>query len=282
MKRSLILSLLALLVATTTLHAQHTLGVFAGWGYGGDAIYPAQQSRSTYGLINAGVSWRTYSESLVVGCFGVDLQYIERAFSYSPSSAQVLEGDELFYYTRHINTIMMPIVWQPHFYIVERRVRVFGEAAVYFSYDVSSTYDNDFQRQLDINNEIYDAENNYSGKYDYMTARDNRFGYGLYGGGGVALLFGKYEIVGRVRYYIGLSDVVRNRNKYYSNNNDGLENPFSLTPIRSSLNGLSASFGVNYHFGPAGFASWGTKRVKAKIGNKFEYKGEGFTNNSKR
>ncbi|MFI3304905.1 MAG: PorT family protein [Rikenellaceae bacterium] len=281
MKRIVFLTLAAIVATATTLHAQHTFGLSAGWGYGGDAIYPAQQNRSTYGLINAGVSWRTYSESRVVGCFGIDLQYIERAFSISPSSAQVLEDDERFYYTRHFNTIMIPIVWQPHFYMVERRVRIFGEAAVTFSYDLSSTYDNDFQRQLDISNGTYDSDAKYSGKYEYMTARDNRLGYGLYGGGGVALLFGKYEFVGRVRYYIGLSDVVRNRNKYYSNNNDGNENPFSLTPIRSSLNGLSASFGVNYHFGPAGFASWDKKRIKSKIGNKFDYKGEGFTNKSK-
>ncbi len=281
MKRAIILTLAAI-IATTTLHAQHTLGFMAGWGSGGDSIYPAVENRSTYGLINAGVSWRTYSESLVVGCFGVDLQYIERAFSFSPSSAQVVEGEQLYYYTRRINTIMVPIVWQPHFYMVERRVRVFGEAAATISYDISSTYNNDFQRQIEIKNGTFDPDAKYSGKYEYMTARDNRFGYGLFGGGGVALLFGKYEIVGRVRYYIGLSDVVRNRNKYYSNNNDGYENPFTLTPIRSSLNGLSASFGVNYHFGPSGFASWGVKRVKAKIGNKFDYKGEGYTNNSRR
>ncbi len=270
-----------MVVATTTLSAQHTLGVMAGWGSGSDAIYPDVKNRSVYGLVNVGVSWRTYSESLVVGCFGADLMYQERAFSFSPSSSMVLEGDKLNYYTRRINTIMLPIMWQPHFYIAERRVRIFGEAAATFSYDFSSTYDNDFQRQLDTSMGLFDPATEYSGKYEYMTARDNHFGYGLLFGGGAAILVGKFEILGRVRYYWGLSDVVRNRNKYYSNNNDGNENPFTLTPIRSSLNGLTTSFGVNYHFGPSGFASWQTKRVKGKIGRKFNYNGEGYTNKSR-
>ncbi|MFI3304138.1 MAG: outer membrane beta-barrel protein [Rikenellaceae bacterium] len=281
MKRAIILTL-TLIVATTTLHAQHTLGVMGGFGSGSESIYPAVEGRTVYGLANAGISWRTYSDERVVGCFGLDLQYMQRAFSFSPTTSAAVDGEELYYYTRRLNTIMLPVVWQPHFYIADHRVRVFFEAAATFSYDINSTYDNDYQKNLDEKDGTYNPSNKYEGTYEYMTARDNRFGYGLFGGGGIAILVGKFEILGRVRYYIGLADIVRNRNKYYSNNNDGYENPFSLTPIRSSINNITASFGINYHFGPSGFKSWRVKRVKAKIGREFNYTGEGFTNQDRR
>ena len=66
-------------------------------------------------------------------------------------------------------------------------------------------------------------------------ARDNRWGYGLAGGGGIAFLIRRFELNFRVRYSFGYSDIVRNRNKYYDNNSDGAENPFWATPLRSPL-----------------------------------------------
>lgn len=60
-----------------------------------------------------------------------------------------------------------------------------------------------------------------------MTAR---WGYGLAGGGGISFLIRRFEINVRARYYFGLSDVVRNRNKYADNGIDGSENPFWATP----------------------------------------------------
>ncbi len=122
--------------------------------------------------------------------------------------------------------------------------------------------------------EGFESDYIFSGDYEYTTARDNRFGYGLAGGGGVALLLGRIEILARARYYFGLSDVVRNRNKYSGNSLDGAENPFSLTPIRSSINNMMINFGVNYHFGREGFDSWQTKSVKVKMGRDFNYKGK--------
>ncbi len=268
--RYIILTLTLIFICHTT-SAQHTFGVTGGYGSGSESIYTDVEARTIYGLPNAGVSWRTYSAAKFVGCFGIDLQYMQRGFSFSPATTAV-EGAELYYYTRKINTLMLPIVWQPHIYIIDHRVRIFFEAAATFSYDLSSTFDNDYQRHIDETKGITDGV--YSGKYEYITARDNRFGYGLAGGGGIALLTGRFEILGRVRYYFGLSDVVRNRNKYYDNGVDGYENPFTLSPIRSSLNNLAISFGVNYHFGREGFDSWDVKRVKVKMGRKFDYKGK--------
>ncbi|MFI3248646.1 MAG: PorT family protein [Rikenellaceae bacterium] len=277
--RKIVLIILAIIATLPTLTAQNTVGVTGGFGSGGESIYPVVEGRTIYGLTNFGLTWRNYSRESVVGGFGVDLEYMQRGFSYSPYASQAVEGEELYYYTRRINSIMLPIVWQPHFYMLYRRVRVFLEAAATFNYDLNSTYSNDYLRNKyeEAGLELEDWE----GDYEYMTARDNRFGYGLAGGGGISLLGGKYEVMARVRYYYGLSDVVRNRNKYYSNNLDGPENPFSLTPIRAPLNNLFISFGLSYHFGPEGFKSWNQERVKVpNMGKGFDFKGE--TNSDKR
>lgn len=263
----------ALLISTPTLMAQNTLGVYGGFGSGSEGLYPAMEGKTIYGLKNYGVSWRNYSSESVVGGFGIDLEFMERGFSYAPYASSIPEGEQLYYYTRHINSIMLPIVWQPHVYMLDRRVRVFFEAAVTFNYDLSSTYSNDYLR-----NRYEEAGlelENWEGDYEYMTARDNRFGYGLAGGGGISLLAGKFEVMARARYYYGLSDVVRNRNKYYDYSTDGPENPFSLTPIRSPLSNFFICFGVSYHFGPEGFSSWNKQRIKTpNMNSGFDYKGE--------
>lgn len=246
---------------------QNVVSVYGGFGSGGDRIYPEVESKSIYGLPNVGVSWRNYTAERFVGCFGIDFEYLQRGFSFSSNASSLLEGELPLYYTRWINSIVVPIVWQPYFYLFDRRARVFFEAAATFSYDISSHYVNE------------SGEGNYDeweGKYNYETYRDNHFGYGLSFGGGLSFLAGeRIEVMARVRYYLGLSDVVRNRNKYYSNNLDGAENPFSLTPIRSSLNNMIFSVGVGYHFGEKGFKAWKTKRVKTPTINKgFNYSGD--------
>ncbi len=260
MKRIAIIMATLFTLATTTLSAQHTLGVMGGFGSGSERIYPTVEGKTIYGLINGGITWRTYSDHMNIGCFGVDLEFMQRGFSYSPYASLAEPGETLYYYTRKINTLMMPIVWQPYVYVFERRVRLFFEAMATFHYDLSSTYENDYLNHLYVDG--YEFE--WKGDYEYMTSRDNRLGYGLAGGLGIAYLVGKIEITARVRYYYDYSDVVRNRNKYYSNNNDGAENPFGLTPVRSPLSNLNFSFGINYHFGPEGFDAWDNKRIKLK------------------
>ncbi|MFI3289351.1 MAG: outer membrane beta-barrel protein [Rikenellaceae bacterium] len=279
--RKIALTIVTIIVATMNLEAQNTLGVTGGFGSGGESIYPVVEGRTLYGLSNFGITWRNYSKTDIVGCFGIDLEYMQRGFSFSPYASSVPEGETLYYYTRRINSIMLPIVWQPHVYMFDRRVRVFLEAAATFNYDLNSTYSNDYQRNIDESAGL--ESDDWEGVYEYMTSRDNRFGYGLAGGGGISLLGGKYEIMARIRYYYGFSDVVRNRNKYYSNNMDGSENPFILTPTRSPLNNLFINFGISYHFGPEGFLSWDEVKVKTpSMGKGFDYKGEVKDNNKNR
>ncbi len=281
--RKFLVIIFATLSSLTPLAAQHTLGVVGGVGSSWESVYPVVEGRSIYGLMNLGLSWRSYTAEPYVGCFGIDLEYIQRGFSISPNASLVGEGEQLYYYSRKINTLMIPIVWQPHVYMIDRRIRVFAEAAATFSIDLNSTFDNDYQRQLEggVQGDIYE------GDYDYILARDNRFGYGLAFGGGVAYLQGKIEIMARFRYYYGLSDVVRNRNKYYGNTYGDVENPFSVTPIRSPISSMNFSVGVNYHFGELGFRAWDRKKrekvkKEEKISSGFNYTGETKSNNQSR
>ena len=82
------------------------------------------------------------------------------------------------------------------------------------------------------------------------------------GGAGVALLFGRFELSGGVRYYFGYSDLLRNRSKYYDNVTDNTaENPFWYTPQRSPMDNMMIRVGVAYRFAPE-FRSWNVKPPK--------------------
>lgn len=244
--------------------AQHTLGVWGGYGMATCRFYPAQETRWVWGMFNGGVSWRNYTAQRFFGGFGIDLEYMQRGFSYVPYPSRYEYESEYEYYERRVNTLMLPIVWQPHLYVFNRHMRIFLEAAATFSYNLSSTYANYFAKGQ--------GAEDYQGKYDYKYVRDNRWGYGLAGGGGFSLLFGQLEFGVRVRYYFGYSDLIRNRNRYYDNGLDSNENPFYYTPIRSPLDNLSISIGMAFRFGRAGFREWDVKPQKhGKRSDSFNY-----------
>lgn len=261
--RIALLALLALPALGQRAQAQHTLGVTAGYGMGLGRITPSVESRSRWGMYSGGLSWRYYGRQRVAGGFGVDLEFVQQGFSYAPNASLVDEREEYLWYTRHLNTLMLPIVWQPHFYMVRNHVRVYLEAAATFSYALSSRYENEFARE---NGLLV-----WQGDYAFKTPRDNRFGYGLAGGGGVALLFGQFEVQLRARYYFGFSDVVRNRNRYADNADDGAENPFYATPMRSPLDNLTLSVGFSYRFNKEGFETWKPRVKREKSRTEFKY-----------
>ena len=138
-------------------------------------------------------------------------------------------------------------------YLARRHLRVYLEAALTFSYNFDSSYVNDVARENGVEP--------WRGKYEFKTARDNRWGYGLAGGAGLAVLIGRFEVSAGARYYFGYSDILRNRNKYYDNAVDGAENPFWYTPQRSPMDNLMVRIGVAYRFAPE-FKSWTVKRQK--------------------
>ena len=252
----------ALLMLGQSAQAQHTVGVFGGMASATARFFPKQEMKSVWGLGNFGASWRYYSLPRFVGAVGADLELLQRGFSYGYTYKTVLdekgnEQREYSYYTRQLNSLMVPLVWQPHFYMVNNHVRVYLEAALTFSYNFGGDYSY--------------SDKDESGKYDWRIERDNRWNYGLAGGGGIALLLGRYEVGFRARYYYGYADLLRNRNKYYDNATDGAENPFSYTPLKSPIDNLTFNITLAYRFNPDGFLEW-TYKPTHRRGEKREFK----------
>ena len=246
---------------TTESAAQHTIAVTGGSGMATGRPYPAQEMRPIWGTYQAGISWRYYSMPRFLACVGVDVELLQRGYSYVPYPYLYENKKDYKYYTRKLNSIMIPIVWQPHIYLFKKHLRVYLEAAPTFSYNFSSTFVNE-ERSVPAG--YKPLSGTVSGKYEFRLERDNRFSYGLRGGGGFDFIFGQVEVGFRVIYDFGYSDILRNRNKYYDNRldweNKPGENPFYLTPLRSPLDNLTMSMKVGFRIGKAGFKEWDWKR----------------------
>lgn len=247
-----------LILCTSKAEAQHVVAVTTGYGMATSRLYPAQETRPIWGTWQAGVSWRYYSLPRFVGGFGIDLDWMQRGFSYAPYASIYEDKKDYKYYRRNVNTIMMPIVWQPHFYLFKNTLRVYLEAAVTFSYNFASSFEN--REPYTFGSLAGQGLDVVCGKYNMRRERDNRFGFGLAGGGGFDILIKQLEIGVRARYDFGYSDILRNRNKYYDNKLDQqqypAENPFWYTPLRSPLDNLTISLRIGWRFNKDGFAAW--------------------------
>ncbi len=258
-----ILSLLICLAALQGASAQHTLGFIAGWGSASGRFEPKEQTKQIWGNYSGGLTWRYYGQQRFVGGFGIDLEFVQQGYSFATNASYVDEAKDFLYYTRRMNSIMLPIVWQPHVYMIRNHVRLYGEAAATFSYNINSTYENQQAKAA--------GRTDWEGDYPYKLVRDNRWSYGLAFGGGVAFLVSRFEINFRIRYYFGLGDTVRNRSKYYDNGTDGPENPFYGSPQRSPLDNMTFSVGLNYRFNKEGFSTWKPRAKRDKNKEVFKY-----------
>lgn len=254
----LAVTLLLVVVASATAKAQHTFGLSAGTGMANGRFEPTQETKPIWGILTGGFSWRYYSAQRGVGCVGADLEFIQRGFSMAMNTHRVDDEKDYLYYTRHLNSIMLPMVWQPHGYLFNHHLRVFFEAGVTLSYNISSTYE--MEKLVD------GVKQTEKHDYHFKTVRDNRWSYGLVGGGGLAILVKQLEFQIRARYYFGYSDILRNRNKYSST----IEG-FTATPLRSPLDNLTISLGVNYRFNKEGFEAWKPRRKREKNREVFEF-----------
>ena len=116
---------LAALAAWQGASAQHTLGFTVGYGMGNGRFQPQQEMRAIWGLYIGGLSWRYYGKQRFVGGFGIDLEFQQQGFSFATNASQVEEKKDYLYYTRHVNSVVLPIVWQPHFYMLRNHVRIY-------------------------------------------------------------------------------------------------------------------------------------------------------------
>ncbi len=233
----ILIALAATVCVTASAHAQHVIGVKGGWGASTARFYPKQEMRMMWGGYTGGVTWRHYTAERFVGAVGADIEFMKRGYSYYPYFSSEDPATKALRYTRHINSMLLPIVWQPHFYLANFHLRVYIDLAVTFAYNISSTYVNELQ--------------NAAGDYHFKLVRDNRWNYGLAGGGGVAYLAGRNEFSVGARYYFGYGDIVRNTNRYSGNATDGPENPFATTPRRSPLDNIYITIGYGYRLGKA-------------------------------
>lgn len=236
MQKILKYAALALFVfCTTGAHAQHYFGARGGTGSGSSRFYPQQEMGTVWGLYSGGVSWKFYSAEPYVGGIEADVLLMQQGFRrFSKTLVQDrFPGDTTGYSQRTTNTVMVPLFWQPHIYMFKQRLRIFANLGLTFSYVISSRE----RIASRINGTLSDRE------YVMKTTRDNRVGYGLCGGGGIAWSTGRLEFFAEARYYFGYSDILKNRNKYESN------------PIRSPLDGLQLAVGAYWRVGRGGIRS---------------------------
>lgn len=229
------LAVAALLIAGAgELRAQHYFGIRAGYGSGSARLYPELdfENGSIWGLYSGGVSWKFYTSEAYVGGVEVDLIFMQQG--YKTITKSFVTGDNETGYERYVNTVMVPVFWQPHVYMFKQRLRVFLNAGVTLSYVVSSS-------EKDIN---YMSNTSEKRDYNMRLTRDNRFGYGLCGGGGVSWSAGRLEVFAEARYYIGYSDILKNRNKNETNDH-----------LRSPLDGMQFSMGMFWRVGKDGIKS---------------------------
>lgn len=227
-----IVTIIASLVLTVALAlpatAQHYVGVKGGYGSSDVRLYPAWKTPMSLGMLSGGLVWRYYSAATAAqpslkytGGISVELQYLQRGYKYESLT------NENHTYSRRINSLMMPLIWQPHISFANERLRLFLNLGVTFSYNLSSTY------------RTYTTETGETveeGKYDMLLVRDNRWGYGLCGGAGAEVkLAGRVSLFVEGRYDFGYSDILKAQTKYPLN-----------TFQRSPMDNITLSVGMFY------------------------------------
>lgn len=220
--------IIMLLIGTTGLSAQHYIGVRGGYGGGSARFNPSREMGYEWGLYNGGLSYKYYSETKYVGAVQTDVQFMQRGFKYD----QYSKSDTSYH--RKINSVDIPIMWQPHVYLFNRNARFFVNLGVQFSYNMSSEYWIESKEKGIIE----------KGEYPFKVTRDNRLGYGLCGGAGLSVFMGRVELAVEGRYYFGYSDILRSRTKYKDT-----ENP---NPLRSPLDNMNVSVALYYRLGKGG------------------------------
>ena len=231
---------LLLVMLAGSASAQHYIGIMGGWGGGMARFKPAKETGMEWGLYAGGLSYKFYSETKYVGGIEIDLLFKQKGFNY----------DEFFgsdtSYHRTINSIEIPLIWQPHFYLFQRRARFFINLGIQVSFNLNSTY----YSQSKTNGIVE------SGPYTMQLNRDNRFDYGLCGGAGLAFLLGpqrRVEFSIEARYGFGYGDILRNPNKYKTN------------PDRSPLDNINVFAAVYYRLGKGGIRSAASKATQLRM-----------------
>ncbi len=251
--------------------AQHYIGVKGGYGAASGRFqtnFGVPESAMVWNKYTAGVVWKYFSPQQIVGGLSAELEFQMRGyrtFDDGNGDISVVISDETEYRakTRSVSSITLPLVWQPHLYMLNRRVRFFLSAGVTVTYNLG------IGDKLTYSYYGFDADGNrtvthQTTPYEMQTARDVRWNYGWLGGAGLSVLTGRWEIFAEGRYYYGMGDIMRTSTKYLFNEEE---------PIRSELDNIYISVGVTMRLGKGGIlAPPLSKRRRAAAGE------DNFTN----
>lgn len=246
----ILLSLVVMLfVGTTSSWAQlQYFGIKGGWGEGDVRLYPHWESPPVWGKINGGFYWvyygggksNAYLADNYTGGVCVELEFLQRGFQY----AALDRNTKRYTYGRSINSIMLPVMWQPHFLLLDNRLRLFLNAGATLSYNLDWGSEEFYIDNTTGEVEVFD--------YEWQTVRDNRWAYGLVVGLGGGWTFGNIEVMLEGRYYFGYSDIVKRKTIY-------LDTQF----LRSPLDNINLSLGVAYRWGHSGSLSFSPAKRRA-------------------
>ena len=242
--------LLLLLIGTDEAQAQRQyFGFKGGWGEGDIRLYPHWTSPPVWGKLNGGFYWvyygggknSAYLADDYTGGICVEVELLQRGFQY----AALDRSTKRYTYGREINSIMVPIMWQPHALLLDERLRIFLNAGTTLSYNL-----NWGSKEFYIENETGEIVDEYD--YEWITVRDNRWAYGLVVGLGAGWRSGNIEVMFEGRYYFGYSDIVKRKTIY-------LGTQF----LRSPLDNINFSLGVAYCWEHSGRWSFSPAKRKA-------------------
>jgi hypothetical protein len=241
--------------------AQHYVGAKLGYGAASGRFYPLRETGMFFGNYTGGLAWKYYSEQQIVGGVGAELEFQQRGYKifYGNKSATT------DYTLRRVNSITMPLIWQPHLYFFDRRLRVFLNAAFTVTYNLGVddsvtevTFRDDGSSKM--------VSSSVTTPYKFITARDNRWNYGIFGGFGFGVLFGRCEVFAEARYYYGMSDIIRNYTKYQ----------FQSEFLRSELDNLYINVGFFFRLGKGGIKApplkMNTRNRDRKNQNTFDFR----------
>jgi hypothetical protein len=265
-----------LLAGTLSVSAQHYIGVKGGYGAAQGRLFTSwgvSEGAMIWNRYTGGVVWKYYSPQPVWGGLAAELEYQQRGyrvFGGSEPGESFIVSDSTAYTvkTRTVSTLTLPLVWQPHLYMMDRKVRVWLSAGVTLSYNLGMG-DEYTVTNYDRPEKIWDDEENNryhwgpqtatseTVPYNMQTARDVRWNYGWLGGVGVGVLMDRWEFFVEGRYYYGMSDILRTKTKYQFNDEE---------PIRSELDNIYITMGVCFRLGKGGILEPPLRKRRAPSG----------------
>jgi hypothetical protein len=229
-----------MLLMSISASGQHYVGVRGGYGLGFGRFYMKQEQNIVWGLSSGGVAWKYYSTERFVGGIGAEVEFIQRGYDYNVRKLidrEIVVTDTTF--RRVVNSVNLPIIWQPHVTMMGNRLRVFLNLGVCVSYNFR-----DSRAYYSFRGEVYEEL-----AYRRKLVRDNPFGYGLLGGFGFNVAVApRWEVMAEGRYYFSYGDILRNRNKYPGDEIHMLirSNGAVDHPLRSPVDNINISVGVFY------------------------------------